>query len=157
MGSSLCDLCHDFDVRRLLLDSAQQTPTARRTQLTGLMEEDLLWQQGLPAFFQHHSNLSNLKQPAGRGCEFCNLIWSSWVKSGNSDPSLDGRIDKSGKGQIFIGTSSFNVSKGQGPVITVSQRPIGMAPRTLCNFEVFSGKGRHLISDSQLLFNVPFH
>jgi hypothetical protein len=121
------------------------------------MEEDLLWQQGLPAFFRHHSTLSNLKISAGQGCEFCNLIWSSWTKSETSDPSLDDRIDKSGKGQIFIGTSSFNVSKGQSPVITVSQRPVNIAPRTLCNFEVFSGKGAHLFSDVQMLSNLPFH
>ncbi|KAH8685741.1 heterokaryon incompatibility protein-domain-containing protein [Tricladium varicosporioides] len=138
MPPNLCELCRQFDVRKLLLDSQEQKPTLLSTNLTGLQSLDQEWTSGLPTFFRHQKTLSDLQTSAQNGCELCNLMWELWSASPHSNPKVDQQIDLAGKGQLFIGTSSSNISKGQSPSIIVTQRPENESPRTLCNLEIFA-------------------
>lgn len=138
MSVQLCDVCQAFDVRQLLLLSEAQEPTWLKTTLAGIYDEDLQWKAGLPDFFTHHKSYAALEISSKLGCPLCNIIYERWPKSSKKSIAVDKAIDDAGLGQLFIGTSRCNISKGEIPVITVTQRPAGNSPRTLCTFDVCS-------------------
>jgi hypothetical protein len=144
MPPTLCTFCQQFDVRKLFLVSQEQKPTLQSTNLTGLQSADQEWQAGLPTFFRHQKTLSDLQASAENGCELCNLMWKLWSASPHANPRVDQAIDQADKGQLFIGTSSSNISKGQSPSIIVTQRPENEPPRTLCNLEVFASPSKSI-------------
>jgi hypothetical protein len=138
MAPNLCHLCQQFDIRKLLLLSAKQDLTSRKTQLTGNLAIDVEWRSGIPDFFRHQNSLTALEKSSRDGCDFCTCIWETWSKSNEARTPVDAYLDKIGQGQIFIGTSGYNVTKRESPSIAISQRPANESPRTLCNFEVFA-------------------
>jgi hypothetical protein len=142
MPPPLCTYCQQFDVRKLFLDSQEQKPTLQSTNLTGLQFADQEWQAGLPTFYRHQKSLSDLQASAKNGCQLCSLIWELWSASPYANLAVDQAIDQAGKGQLFIGTSSSNISKGQSPSIIVTQRPENESPRTLCNLEIFASPSK---------------
>jgi hypothetical protein len=145
MPPPLCKICQQFDVRKLFLDSQEQKPTLQSTNLTGLQSADQEWQAGIPTFFRHQKTLSDLQASAENGCELCNLMWKLWSASPHANLRVDQAIDQADKGQLFIGTSSSNISKGQIPFIIVTQRPENESPRTLCNLEVFASPSKSVV------------
>lgn len=137
MTSSLCNLCQSFDIRELLLHSAEQEPDSVKSQLTGNVNADIAYRKGLPKFFKYHPTLAALKE-AHTACILCKTIWELWSASPQAGSEADEWLDKTGQGQIYIGTSGSNVTKIESPSVTISQRPLNESPRILCNFEVFA-------------------
>jgi hypothetical protein len=72
-------------------------------------------------------------------------MWKLWSASPHANLRVDQAIDQADKGQLFIGTSSSNISKGQIPFIIVTQRPENESPRTLCNLEVFASPSKSVV------------
>lgn len=141
LSLNLCDMCQQLDIRELLDQSDAQSSTLVKAQLTGLLEDFLEYKPGLPDFFQHHKSLGALQASAEDGCSFCKLIWDSWFHSPERLATIDKAIDDAGQGQLLIGSSGYNVSKAEIPIIIVTQRPHGHSSRTLCTFDVFSERG----------------
>lgn len=137
----LCEVCQQLDICELLAQSDAQTSTIEKTRLTGLLDDFLEYKPGLPDFFQHHKSLGALQASAEDGCSFCKLISDSWLGGPESSATVDKAIDDAGQGQLFIGSSSYSVSKAEMPIIIVTQRPDGHSSRTLCTFDAFSERG----------------
>lgn len=140
MSSHLCTICQALDIRQLLIASRDQKSSQIKTRLTGLLDADLEWKTGIPDFFKHQGSFEALENAAKLGCALCNLIWQCCPEDIRQSGGEKG-VDINKQSQLFIGSSSFNVSKGEIPVITVSQRPPGKSPRALCSFDVFAERG----------------
>jgi hypothetical protein len=141
----LCGVCQGLDVAELLAQAEGQVSTRVLTALDGVHDEDMEFKAGIPLFFQHHKSLKSLEASADFGCALCTLIWKCWSGSRGRSSEVDRAIDDAGQGQMFVGTSGYNVSKAEMPLITVTQRPDGRSSRTLCTFDVFSGRGKYII------------
>lgn len=143
--SKLCDVCQGFDVAELLSRAENQVSTTMLTALDGVHTEEMEFKAGMPLFFEHYQTLKAVEESADFGCALCSLIWACWSGSRGRSSMVDRAIDDSGQGQVFIGTSGFNVSKAEMPLITVTQRPDGTSSRTLCTFDVYAPRGRPIV------------
>jgi hypothetical protein len=140
----LCNICQGLDVAELLAQAEGQVSTTVLTALDSVHDEDMEFKAGIPMFFQHHKSLKSLEASADFGCTLCTLISKCWSGSQGRSSEVDIAIDDAGQGQLFVGTSGYNVSKAEMPLITVTQRPDSHSSRTLCNFDVYSERGEYI-------------
>jgi len=157
-NSNLCDVCQGFDVAELLAQAEGQASTAMLTALDGDHNEEMEFKAGIPLFFEHQKSLKSLKESADHGCALCSLIWKCWSDSRGRSATVDKAIDDSGQGQVFFGTSGYNISKAEMPLITVTQRPDGHSSRTLCTFDVYAERSEstpfsNLVTEYNLLLD----
>ena len=140
MSVQLCDICRLFDIRELLLRSESQKSNQVLTSLAGAHQADLEWRPGIPDFFPWHKSFTALEEAVGTDCTLCKLVYERWPRGSKDSLERDKAIDDAGLGQLFLGTSRCNVSRGEVAVLIVSQRPVGQSPRTLCTFDVCAEK-----------------
>ncbi len=143
MSLYLCDICQRFNIRELLSLSESQRSNSVRAASTAYQTGSLELKPGLPDFFFHQSSLGAVETAAKLGCALCNLIYECWSKNPERCPRVDKAIDDSGEGQLFIGTGGHFPSKGEIPVITVTQRQGARSSRTLCTFDVISARSQY--------------
>lgn len=142
--SHLCDVCQGFNICELIAKAEGQTSIKALTRLDGLHDEEMEIKSGIPQFYEHHKSLSALVAAASSDCSLCSLIWKCWSESRARSAEVDKAIDDAGQGQVFIGTSGYNVSKAEMPLVTVTQRPDGRSSRTLCTFDLFAERGTYI-------------
>lgn len=135
-----CNLCQNFNIRELLLQSAAQKPDA-----TGNTDRNYKdandYRAPLPTFYKHHEGIIALKRSAEQSCELCSLFWHTWVKTLNKDDPSEDWLEKYFPGQLYIGTSSWTASRQGFPYVTLSQQAPTGNNRTLCSFEAFADRG----------------
>ncbi|KAH8819834.1 heterokaryon incompatibility protein-domain-containing protein [Xylogone sp. PMI_703] len=141
MASSLCSTCQALDIRKLLAIAKEQPSTQVKTRLTGFLDADLEWKPGVPDFFPYHTSLAELEKSSRLGCPLCLLTWDCCSEDVKKSIVLEYAATDPRNSQLYIGTSSFTVAKGEVPIIIISQRPVGQSPRTLCSFDIFSERG----------------
>jgi hypothetical protein len=146
MSLCLCDVCQRLNIRELLSLSESQRSNSVQATLTAYQTEFLELKPGLPDFFRHQSSLGAVETAAKLGCALCNLIYECWSENPERCPRVDEADDDSGQGQLFIGTSGHFPSKGEMPVITVTQIPGDRSSRTLCTFDVISERSQYEIN-----------
>ncbi len=135
-----CNLCQQFDIRELLLQSAAQKPDA-----TGNTDRNFVdandYRAAIPSFYKHYEDIVALKCSAERGCELCSLFWRTWVKTLNKDDFTEEWLKKYFQGQLYIGCSNWTKSRQGFPYITLTQQDPTGNSRTLCSFEAFADRG----------------
>lgn len=139
--SRLCDVCRELDIAELLSQAENQTSTKMLTALDAVHNEEMEFKPSIPLSFEHHKSLEALEVAAEHGCTLCALIWKCWSESPGRSSKVDRAIDDAGKAQIYIGTSGYNISKAEMPLITVIQKPDGNS-RTLCTLDVYTERGK---------------
>jgi hypothetical protein len=142
MALHLCNVCQGLDIRALLALSETQKSTSVKITLISFLHVDTEFKPGVPDFYQHQTSIDALIKASESGCTLCKLIYESRSDSSAQSLVADRAIDNAGLGQLFIGTSGHNISKGEIPIVTVTQRPAESSPRTICTFDVFSEKGQ---------------
>lgn len=142
---TICHLCLRIDIRSLLLESATQAPES--TGLTGRLYSDTNdYRPPIPFFHRHHDTIIGLKNSAERGCQLCDLFWSTWIKTINKAEITEEWVDKAFKGELYLGVSGWIEARQGAPYITLSQKISNGTARTLCSFEPFANRGMILIS-----------
>jgi hypothetical protein len=151
---AMCHLCLGFDIRSLLLESATQTPES--TGLTGRLYSDTNdYRPPIHFFHRHHDTIVGLKKSAERGCQLCDLFWNTWIKTINKAEITEEWVDKTFKGELYLGASGWIKVRQGAPYITLSQRISNGTARTLCSFEPFADRGMTLVSPIQSVTKTP--
>ena len=135
-----CRSCEDFDLRSLLFHSAGQD--AQSTGLTGRLYSDTNdYRPPIPFFHKLHDSIIGLKRSAEGGCETCELLWMTWIKTVTKPDITEDWLDKTFLGEVYLGCSGWIASRQGSPYITLAQKTTNGTARILASFEPFADRG----------------
>ncbi|PVH80558.1 HET-domain-containing protein [Cadophora sp. DSE1049] len=134
-----CKSCQEFDIRCLLFESAGQD--AQSTGLTGRLYSDTNdYRPPIPFFHKLYDSIVGLKKSAEWGCETCDLLWVTWIKTVNKPDLTEDWLDKTFQGEVYLGCSGWIASRQGSPYITLAQKTVSGTARTLASFEPFADR-----------------